>query len=519
MKKQKIFSFFVGSLCTLSLAAQDPVASIEMVDIDRSMPLDAMSSNGRYYVGNELPESFFYDSQTQEITYLSEVADEQTGAMWNGIYLSAVSNDGTACGSYGEGIDSSPALWKAGEWTILPVSENYDSRGSCNAITPDRKLIGGYVLSIPGRGIMYEPCIWKKSGDNYEFEALPYPEKDWNGLAPQYVVVMSMSIDGNILMGRIMDNTGFFGLPVVWTKDVSGDYSYKVYGEDIVFKKDAERPGPLPEEEDYITVPPTDPEYNQQAQAFNDALDRYFRLKEECITGATIMSSSIRLSENGRYITTTLEEVDGENTKRCPLRFDLNDETYKTFPELAEGLGRFTTNDGITFASSPYADLIRDVYVFTEGSDKPLAFQDWLAENYGLDITPELTYDYQLADGEWVYGRIITGTCIGNGEGGVIASAFPSPVDFMMVNYIVRIPQRTTAIKSVEESPCTEVYVKGGYLHISAETEHLAIYDVTGKAVYDNHSVKAVNLKSFPHGIYMVRLMNQGKTEVHKISY
>ena len=99
-----------------------------------------------------------------------------------------VTNDGFLVGC----INGVPAILniEKQEWQNLPVRKGDTFYSMANAITNSRKYIVGYISTEEGFGLtMIKPVIWTMNSDGTygEYEDLPYPEKDFTGVAPKYM--------------------------------------------------------------------------------------------------------------------------------------------------------------------------------------------------------------------------------------------------------------------------------------------------------------------------------------------
>lgn len=95
-----------------------------------------------------------------------------------------------------------------------------DTYSSANAITNSRKYIVGYIGNSNGFGnTTIEPVIWTMNSDGTyaDYEKLPYPEKDFTGVAPQYILPNCISEDGTVIGAQLVrqDNEC---LPMIYKK-------------------------------------------------------------------------------------------------------------------------------------------------------------------------------------------------------------------------------------------------------------------------------------------------------------
>lgn len=526
MKKVYLFAAaLITMMCsthTLLVAQNEKSAMITFANIEGGHSFGYMSPSGNYLCGGwDGGSGFMYDA-VNKITY--DFSEDGMG----GMYVADVSDEGTVVGAYGAEYMTTPAaVWKDGHWTSLPQPEKYD-QGVARAISADGTIVGGYV-AIDGSSATTRPCIWRLKGNMYEYELLPYPEKDWNGDISNGVHILDMSTDGNILLGRIVDQTGSYNLPIIWTLGESG-YTFKTFGEDILFNLEKEKPGPQPIFEEYVTLPEGAPGYDEQNAAYGKAFERYFQLLAEYTTGTTIECYWITLSGNGRYVSTALRKSDPNSdpinpwgvTLSTPCRFDLSNGTKITIDQYNDALAMYTTNDGLTLLASPQSGNIRTTHVLPVGSTTPILFHEWLKSNYNLDITPKLTFTYQIVDmntGEMITinDSIITGSPMINPQGNIIAAGLMSPQDNSIINYQVHLSDGTS-IKNADSSTIN-IYVRDNTLCWEGEVQNVAIVDLSGKQVCRNSiSENSISIASLSAGVYLIKITTDtGKDEIRKI--
>lgn len=134
-----------------------------------------------------------------------------------GCWAMGVTDDGMVVGSvlYFSGKQR-PAIYKDGEWELLPLSPNALNTNSAIAVTRDGKVIGGYQYfnhpdaDIPGA---YRPCSWTLEGDEYvlnSYEGLSLPKHQ--GFYPT-----CMSYDGSVIAGYVF--AGFSSMIPCYIKD------------------------------------------------------------------------------------------------------------------------------------------------------------------------------------------------------------------------------------------------------------------------------------------------------------
>lgn len=371
------------------------------------------------------------------------VVRRSTGDQWesydlNGLKLymaglgHSVTNDGYIVGMAGD----SAAVWHDGEWTPLPqptgVGTSYNTGHS---ITPDGRRICGVLgnngASMTGQDAkaMAYPVVWTKNGaGEYEVETLPYPEKDFLGMTPQYVTAVAMSNDGRTVVGQVRDYSGFYVIPIVWSEAQDGTWSYRLVGSAEVYH--ADKLGELPEmptaptmpnANDYMTADDVDA-YNAALEKYNEDVTKYFNgeldeypeyplmqdyisdpdqkaaylaaldqyqkdqqqymldytdymtKRDEIVTNKSFVQNTLCLSGSGRWLGVTLEDrgqgggdMWGSSTTSTSGLFDLTeqDPQYQAVNSPGSWLTTSALDDGTLLYATPASAYTRTTFVST----------------------------------------------------------------------------------------------------------------------------------------------------------
>lgn len=257
------------------LAAASPMPAQFKAQTMENAPFMSVSQNGKYgvftidgimlgIVNLENPEEGYI--------YMDESGSEYTQNEYLPGYGTSVANDGTTVGNAvlyeitGETTydqTDNAVIYSKGEMKVLP-SPHPELFNMAHAITPDGSVICGNVgndnFALDSRNIMMLPAVWHRNAEG-EYEnpvILPHPDKDFLGGVPQYVTANAISADGNIVAGTITASSGFWVYPIVYTRDASGEWSYKLPALDLFYTHPEvtvpENPGEWPDIEDYITA-------------------------------------------------------------------------------------------------------------------------------------------------------------------------------------------------------------------------------------------------------------------------
>ena len=296
-------------------------------------------------------------------------------------------------------------------------------------------------MSTSDRLMLY-PVVWTLNADGvYVCQELPHPTKDFTGRVPQYVTAMDISADGNTIVGQVVDYSGFYIVPILYTRNAEGAWSYQLLAEDQVYDKEkaaklpewVEQPE-MPRAEDYMSAADVDA-YNTAVKKYNDAYQRYLAgdIKEEdlpampdkefyisdeaqaaayaaavakynednaawyaayeafdealteAITGKNFEFNSIHITPNGKYILTDLKEPDPDPDPMAwfPESIYTNcvfDLTKVDTPMLTTSSNMLSTgilDNGFFVVAAPKSDYARSSYVATPGSNHLTPIADW----------------------------------------------------------------------------------------------------------------------------------------------
>lgn len=472
----------------------------------------------------------------------------------------------------GSGLDGTAAIYKNGEWTSLSTPK--PELSSCaQGITCDGLRICGNVGMAPmsldeTATPMQVPVVWDLQPDGSYGEAvrLPYPETDFTGRVPQYVMAVSISDDGRTVVGQIIDYSGGYPTLIIyrlgddnqWTYDVS--YNRLVNPNNVAIPEyPGEGPEPpsqtsfmseeeladwteaynawiasgysgeFPEYENYMT--PEEIEayqaalaaYNEAYEAWNIKNTAFMEAFSEAVVDARpLVMNNIRLSPDGvkAYSTATVEiEVEGgwfPEVHYTPVVFDLAADSYRLYPDcniVFSGV----TDDGTMFGFFENDSSPRVARVYLPGSDEPISLYDyyvardaelaaWIKENMYHDcemMNPE-TYEMEMVE-----DVEFTGTPFVNSKANTVATAVQNYWDMMGCEfYSYVLPGFGTGVKGVV-SDRSDVDVKafrGGRIAISGMAERVTVYDAEGRLAYEAVPVGNVIETGLAAGAYIVKV-------------
>ncbi|MEG1379330.1 MAG: T9SS type A sorting domain-containing protein [Bacteroidales bacterium] len=402
-----------------TIAAQQGIFTPLDFGEGRSNFIGYVGSRNGLYVGATQPqgsEIALYSHETGQYSFYDEGTEIFT--------INGITDDGGALYSISaDGWNSYSKIFKNGEVTALSWPSKYDW-ASGDAISVDGKIISGsYVYP---QSTQRHPCLWTLTDGQYVFEELPAPEHDPLKTVPQAIDLRSISADGSVLVGRLIDASGFQYFPIIYTKNAEGKWEYNIKGLDGFFIKEGAviptppEEVPYPELGDYATASDSaawlaaivsyqdslenhnlDPEYpaptydptyrlqdfmtleeiqayNAAAILYNNYLDAYFAYIDEldlALTGKSCGDDFI-VSGNGRYICSTYQLTTnggwlGMNKKREPVKVHKTYDTNARVRELktARGGGAIGGQTHVPF----YIDLNTDKFTEITSEEDGLA--------------------------------------------------------------------------------------------------------------------------------------------------
>ncbi|MBD5358949.1 MAG: hypothetical protein HDR88_18485 [Bacteroides sp.] len=227
-----------------------------------------ISPNGKYiYSDTGQGEVLIYNLETNE---------------WNAFYGTALGNgnslinDGTGVGTSG----GRGAIIKGSE-TLTPSAFSRYPYSNIHGVTYDCTRITGVVGNPYSGGStdennqMYLPFVADIDADGNcnDLTLLPYPDKDFFGLTPQYCSATWISRDGKTILGQLIDYSGMFLQPIVYREDEAGEWSYSLPTQSIFNPEHIEIP-PYPGEFDYSREPdPLDYMSDEQREEYLEDYD------------------------------------------------------------------------------------------------------------------------------------------------------------------------------------------------------------------------------------------------------
>ena len=496
-------------LLVVTLLSASFMSAQTMKEIPVQTRFYAMSENGKYMITNDQAYVGIYNTETDEFDeYYDGITNYEVGKG------NIVTNDGFLVGA----VDGMPSILdiENKKWTPLGLKEGDALYSQANAITPSHKYIVGNVglKGIPYGKLKYKPVLWTLNDDGTygEYEDLPYPEKDFSGVTPMYILANCISEDGTVIAGQLMrqDNEC---LPIIYHKSQDGTWTYEVYDEGLcepglefpefpveptapdlyefmteeeiaAYKEDStayadslrqyinheidKKPEYKPEKSYYASDEENNlfkearDKYLEDMYAFSDQLKVFRTFYYEHVTPNFYAQNSVRLSANGKYYSTTCNK----NYKSGDAALFTVDNGFELH-DFEDGNWAYTvTNDGDLFVTDNNSP-----FVYPAGSSECISLADWLKSKGENEAA------------EWL-GTVDTRVAICNSNGRVI-SGF-SGMGGSYRSWIIKLDETPTGITDIEQD---------GNSHVKA-------YDLQGRIVAEGEYNEVRN--NLKRGIYII---------------
>lgn len=569
---------------TLLLFVSMLMATAVMAQVTRhhdGFYFDKMSPNGKWVASQNIGSVFIYIQDSDEYVEYAASPDAVTEYYATGIG-NCISNNGILVGSTN---DATCAYWQDGQWTPLLVKEENAALNMAHGITPDGSRIvgqvGGSGLNMYSE-IMVKPVYWDRNAEGgYDsYQPLPCPTTDFCGRKPQYITAIAVSDDGKTVIGQIVDWSGFFIYPIIYTQDNEGVWSYRTIDEGVLYPEGtqfAPWPGEMPDPKEYMTEEelaeyleamneymielekynngeistcPSEPVaedyifeyYNEYSSAMHEYAQLYNNFEavfNEVMYNSCFIFNNVYLSGNGRYYSTTIEGVDASNplapkVTRTPCRIDLeNGDTIVSVEGVQDMIASSAMNDGRIVVQSPARAYARSSYIVSEDGKTLTPFVDYISaiDNatgewiknlcfFQVIVPTEFDEDGYPINYQYV-DSIVSGSVYCNSDGTVFGSfmydEWSENVAYREFSYTINLNE-LNAIEGVETDSDLAVYVAEKRLYINGEAGNVTLYDMRGAIIAQYEDVTGAIDLDVADGIYLVRYENNHDTRTYKVT-
>lgn len=569
---------------TLLLFVSMLMATVAMAQVTRhhdGFYFDKMSPNGKWLATQNIGSVFIYIQDSDEYVEYAASPDAVTEYYATGIG-NCISNNGILVGSTN---DATCAYWQDGQWTPLLVKEENAALNMAHGITPDGSRIvgqvGGNGLNMYSE-IMVKPVYWDRNAEGgYDsYKPLPCPTTDFCGRKPQYITAIAVSDDGKTVIGQIVDWSGFFIYPIIYTQDNDGVWSYRTIDEGVLYPEGtqfAAWPGEMPDPKEYMTeeelaeyleamneymielekynngeisMCPSEPvaedyifEYYNE---YSDAMREYAQLYNdfeavfnEVMYNCSFIFNNVFLSGNGRYYSSTIEGVDASNplapkVTRTPCCIDLeNGDAIVSVEGVQDMIASSAMNDGRFVVQSPARAYARSSYIVSEDGKTLTPFVDyisaidnatgeWIKNLCNFEVIVPTEFDeYGYPINYQYVDSIVSGSVYCNSDGTVFGSfmydEWSENVTYREFSYTINLNE-LDAIEAVATDREMDVYVAEKRLYVNGKVSHVTLYDLRGGVIAEYEQPSEVIELNVAEGIYLVRCESNNGTRTYKVA-
>lgn len=327
--------------------------------------------------------------------------------------------------------------------------------------------LDGNFLDYDFNGQMYVPfyCDIDADGTIGQPVILDHPEKDFFNATPQFCSAVWISDDGKTIAGQVIDNTGFYMYPVVYSQGDDGEWSYSLPSESLFNMNNEYVPEyppfemkvmqvtdfMTPEEQLEFEAALADPDFEgspydflplfmtpEELEAYNEWYAEYqeYSWEYENVILVQYYSQLISVVQNSVFFEENSLALNPEGTMLAspqeiaylfpdetiprsfyiPYIFDLTEKTYR---KVGEQFSRWNTNqllsDGTLVVCTPnvsgYSPDSTPVHsaVLLPGSDEFIDVADWAAgldPSWGAWMKEYLYHNLPVStdeQGTWIY--------------------------------------------------------------------------------------------------------------------
>ncbi len=412
----------------------------------------ALSTNGNYAVSTGVFGIKIFNLTNGHVDeYLDETGTVPSCGIGN-----CVSDNGIVVGTTD---DTNAQYWKDGVWYNLEVPAKAHPGCLSNAITPDGSRICGSIavseISFDRDVLMQTPVIWNATADGYGVAVeLPYPDRDFTGRVPQYVMATDISADGKTVIGQVVNATGMISYPIIYKEGADGKWSYEIVNEDKLIPEGLafpEYPGDSPAQpqaEQYMNEeelaafqqayeewvlsgymleypdpvnflsPEKKAEYDAAMEVYKEEyaqwetdFNAWFEIFDACLERTpNFIFNSMKISPDGKYFGGTVEVADPSDPYGMAMYNvwvgDVATGEYTKYNQNADLNLTYLANDGVTLASTS-VNTPSNSFVLKNGQCETMFY--WMAKQcieYAAFMQDNMTREIEITD--WNTGEVTT---------------------------------------------------------------------------------------------------------------
>lgn len=566
MKKALLLG--IAALASANFAsAAEPVVLPEFYSM-------SISRDGTWLFSDDSTQQIIYNIATKKNYVFEEIA------AGNGNVFAA---DGTMVGStyYDE-----PLIIRDGK---MDNPASLSSYGFCvlNGITSAGSRIVGLIGNpdtekYPGMWVpMYADV--KADGTVGEPVILPCPATDFLDKPIQYCSATWVSNDGKVILGQMIDDSGMFISPIVYTEGTDGEWSYALPTKDLFNPNHLE----LPEDPGEFTLTPPDPksymseeqqaaydaaynawvesgydsdlypnyedfmdadkyaeysqavdDYNAAAQEYNEKLEAYYEIRSRIWADSPAFEQNqMCLTVDGKkFLVLRSYEIEDENawwpiSAYEPWVFDLTDNSYKKYTTTyTDILAYQLLNDGTIIGSTSPMTSVPCSYIYLPGASDYIPileyfettnpeYAQWMKDN----LTAQVEAGYDEQNDEIIYEDItITGHVVASDDFKVISGgvmAYYLP-DSEYSFLSYIIGSEYSGIAAIEKDSNAQVKIlKDGSIKVKGEIENLNVCDLSGRTLFSAKQASGTVATGLKRGIYIVTYNNGDEKVASKVKF
>ena len=565
-------------LCGLAVASM-AVQAQENVVLE-GVALSAISPDGKLAAG-ELQGSLTIKSleSDQEWSYVPDESGIEFYTLGLG---NAVSNTGVVLLSTTGNCDAT--YWKDGE--IVPLSVPYPEYSNmANGITPDGSVICGSIGLQPfstESSTMLLPAVWELQADGTYGEAvvLPHPDKDFTGRDPQYITAISISDDGNTIIGQVRDYQGSVHQPIKYTRTPDG-WEYTLLCPELInpsnyeFPEDPGESPDYPRVDDFLTpeevaaydqayqdwldecnetghwdysLMPSKPDFlSEEGRAAYDAameayeialaewepkydafVEVYWMAVDESVP---FLFNNARISPDGKIYGTTAEVYDmmSWSTVYTPYVLSTDDDTYTAY--TGTNISIVQVFDNGTLLAYEQSDTNPSA-AWIKAADKDefetlVAYMERLIPETGEWMKENMTHEMEVYDPETWEPMTVEMTISGYPQATPDFKTFVTFAENVwdwqngapVYSYLMKNDGSSKVVEVAGASKLNVKVAADGTVVLNGEAASLEVYTIEGRQVVNVANPAAVTATGLENGVYIVKVTDaEGNVAVSKVS-